>query len=296
METKTAFIALVGRPNIGKSTLLNRLVGEKVSIVTNKPQTTRNRITGVVTIDETQFVFLDTPGYHQSRNRLGDYMISQVKDSLAGIELAVMLTDPVSPVREDELELIESLKDRKIPTILLFNKIDEVAQKELMIPKMDEMTSLMNFREIIPISALRGEGTDVLFSIFEEYAKPSPHFFDRDDFTDQPERVIVSEIIREKLLINLREELPHGVAVEIESMQEREDKNLVDIHAVIYCERASHKGMIIGKGGVMLKRIATQARQDIEEFLGVKVNLQCWVKVKEDWRNKDNIMRQLGFN
>lgn len=296
METKTAFIALVGRPNIGKSTLLNRLVGEKVSIVTNKPQTTRNRITGVVTIDETQFVFLDTPGYHQSRNRLGDYMISQVKDSLAGIELAVMLTDPVSPVREDELELIESLKDRKIPTILLFNKIDEVAQKELMIPKMDEMASLMNFREIIPISALRGEGTDVLFSIFEEYAKPSPHFFDRDDFTDQPERVIVSEIIREKLLINLREELPHGVAVEIESMQEREDKNLVDIHAVIYCERASHKGMIIGKGGVMLKRIATQARQDIEEFLGVKVNLQCWVKVKEDWRNKDNIMRQLGFN
>ena len=296
METKTAFIALVGRPNIGKSTLLNRLVGEKVSIVTNKPQTTRNRITGVVTIDETQFVFLDTPGYHQSRNRLGDYMISQVKDSLAGIELAVMLTDPVSPVREDELELTESLKDRKIPTILLFNKIDEVAQKELMIPKMDEMASLMNFREIIPISALRGEGTDVLFSIFEEYAKPSPHFFDRDDFTDQPERVIVSEIIREKLLINLREELPHGVAVEIESMQEREDENLVDIHAVIYCERASHKGMIIGKGGVMLKRIATQARQDIEEFLGVKVNLQCWVKVKEDWRNKDNIMRQLGFN
>lgn len=295
MTTKTAFVAIVGRPNIGKSTLLNRMVGEKVSITSNKPQTTRNKITGVVTHGDTQLIFLDTPGWHKGKTRLSNYMVREIKDTLLDVELALFLTDPVSGIREEEKELLKNLTGKKVPTILLLNKVDTLKDKENMIPKLAEFSKLYDFEEMIPISAATGEGVDELVDIIKTYAVESPHYFDSDQYTDQPERVIVAEIVREKLLNNLRDELPHGTAVFIEQMSEREDGGMMDIHVTIVCEKASHKGMIIGKQGAMLKTVATQARQDIEEFLDCKVNLQCWVKVKEDWRNRENIIKQFGF-
>lgn len=296
MNTKSAFVAIVGAPNVGKSTLLNALIGEKIAIVTDKPQTTRNRITGIITQEETQLVFLDTPGWHKAQTSLSDYMLREIKESLSGIELVLVMTESYGKIKENELELIKNLKARQIPAILLVNKVDAIEQKEQMIPKIHNFSQLYDFDEIYPISAKTGQGLDILLEKVKTYAKDSPHFFDEDSYTDQPERVIISEIVREKLMRNLWEELPHGIAVVVESMKERPEQNLMDIHATIFCERDSHKGMIIGKKGKMLQTVGSQARSDIEAFLDIPVNLQLWVKVKKDWRNKENIIRQLGFD
>lgn len=294
-NTSSAFIAIVGEPNVGKSSLLNRLVGEKVAIVTPKAQTTRNRITGIVTHGEAQYVFIDTPGMHQPKNKLSGYMVQEVKDSIIDVEVALLMTEPTGDISASEKSLMQNLKDRNIPVILLINKVDTAKPKDIMMPKIQAFSESFAFDEILPISARTGEGTDTLMELLKRYTQPGPHFFDADDYTDQPERTIVAEIIREKLLYHLRDELPHGTAVEIESMKERTDRDLIDISAVIYVEKASHKGMVIGKGGQMLKTIGTLAREDIERFLGVKVNLQLWVRVEEDWRNQDKFIQQMGF-
>lgn len=295
--TKSAFVAIVGRPNVGKSTLLNAFIGEKVAIVSPKPQTTRNRITGILTRDETQMVFIDTPGIHKPHTKLSEYMEQEIRVGIADVELAILVSEAGGQIQQTERDLLERLQRQRIPALLALNKIDALQRKEDMMATITQFSEAFPFDQIVPISALQGDGVDVLLDYAFGYAKEGPHFFESDSFTDQPERVIVSELIRERLLYHLRDELPHGVAVGIESMQERTDSRggLVDIHAVIYCERSTHKGMIIGKGGAMLKRIASEARRNIELFLGIKVNLQCWVKVKEDWRNHDGMLRQLGF-
>ncbi|MFV0400506.1 MAG: GTPase Era [Oscillospiraceae bacterium] len=302
-DTKSAFVAIIGVPNVGKSSLLNAFVGEKVAIVSKKPQTTRNRITGILTRGDTQLVFIDTPGMHKPRTRLSQYMVRQVQEGMSGVDVTLLLTEPAGAITPVEEELLATLKARKSKAILVLNKLDTLRQKDLMMPKIQAFSQRYDFDAVFPISALTGERVGELLDVVGGYAKPGPHFFDPDSFTDQPERVLVAEIIREKLLNNLRDELPHGTAVGIESMKERaenEDKDgnsreIMDIEAIIFCERASHKGMIIGKKGAMLKKIATEAREEIEGFLDIKVNLQCWVKVKEDWRNREGIMRQFGF-
>ncbi len=296
MQTKSAFVAIVGKPNVGKSSLLNRLVGEKVAIVSNKPQTTRTRINGVLTKGETQYVFIDTPGLHKAKTKLSEYMVKQVADSVADVDVAVLVVEPKGEVTKAEQELIENFKTMRLPAILVINKIDLLSQKEQLLERISAYSKLHNFEAVVPMSAMTGEGTEDLFQELEAFACEGPHFFPDDAMTDQPERVIVGEIIREKLLNNMQEEIPHGTAVSVESMKEREDKPIIDIEAVIYCERDNHKGMIIGKNGQMLKKIASQAREEIEAFLDIKVNLQCWVKVREDWRNKETIIRYLGFN
>ena len=293
---KSAFITLIGRPNVGKSSILNLLLGEKVAIVSNRPQTTRTRITGVLTKGMTQLVFLDTPGMHKPKNALGRHMVREAADSVGDVDLAAFVTEADGELTTIEKQLIESLKARSIPTVAILNKIDLLKDKAVMIPKMAKLAELYDFQEIMPISALSGDGAEELLDIFMKSARPSPHFFPDDTLTDQPERVICAEMIREKLLMNLRDEVPHGIAVTIESMKERADKNITDIQAVIYCERESHKGMVIGKGGQMLKTIASLARADMEDFLGTPVNLQCWVKVREDWRNQENEIGHLGLS
>lgn len=295
MNTKSAFVAIVGRPNVGKSSLLNALVGEKVAIVSPKAQTTRNRITGILTLEETQLVFIDTPGAHSPKTKLSEYMVKEIEQSVADVDLALLLTEPTGEITAVEAGLIESLRARKIPAILVINKIDLLARKEEMMPKIKDFTEKFPFAEAMPISVLKKDGLNLLMDKIKKYAKPSPHFFADDDYTDQPERVIVGEIIREKLLQNLHDELPHGIAVAIEEMKERENGDIIDISANIYCEKDSHKGMIIGKQGAMLKKIASQSRVDIERFLDVHINLQCWVKVKEDWRNREGLIREFGF-
>lgn len=295
LQTKSAFVAIVGRPNVGKSTLLNAIIGEKVAIVSPKPQTTRNRITGILTREETQLVFIDTPGMHKPRTKLSEYMVQEIREGVADVDVAVLVTEPTGEIRQSELDLVENLRAKRTPAILVLNKIDILSQKELMMKKIQDFSALMNFDHVIPLSAMTKDGLDILLEKVADYAQESPHFFDSDSFTDQPERVLVAEMIREKLLRNLRDEIPHGIAVGVEQMKERPGKNIVDLSAVIYCEKASHKGMIIGKQGAMLKKVASEARQDIERFLGVKVNLQCWVKIKEDWRNRDGLIRQVGF-
>ena len=260
-------------------------------IVSDKPQTTRNRITGVLTRDGVQLVFMDTPGMHKPKTALSRQMIQDIGDTVADVDLAVFVTEPTGALTKAELELLESIKAQRLPAIAVINKIDTLENKEVMMPKIALLSESYSFLEILPLSALSGDGADILLSILMEQAQPGPHFFPDDTLTDQPERVICAEIIREKILINMFEEVPHGIAVTIEQMKERSDGNMVDLHAVIYCERSSHKGMVIGKGGSMLKLIGSQARADIEAFLGIKVNLQCWVKVKEDWRNEERMIR-----
>lgn len=294
-NTKSAFVAIVGRPNVGKSSLLNAFVGEKVAIVTPKPQTTRNRITGVLTRSETQLVFIDTPGIHKPRTKLSEYMVKEIREGVSDVDVAILVTEPAGEIRQAELELVEGFRQRRQKAILTLNKIDTLERKELMMEKIQKFSALCDFEHVFPISALRRDGVDELLDTVFGYAQDGPHYFEDDTYTDQPERVIVAEMIREKLLNNLREEIPHGVAVGIEAMKERPEQDIVDLNAVIYCEKASHKGMIIGKGGAMLKKVASQARAEIEHFLGVKVNLQVWVKVKEDWRNREGMMRQFGF-
>ncbi len=295
IETKSTFVAIVGRPNVGKSSLLNAFVGEKVAIVTPKPQTTRTRITGILTRGDNQMVFIDTPGIHTPRTKLSEFMVKQVRESVADVDVAVLVTEPLGEIRTAETELLESVMQRKIPVILAINKIDTLPRKEQMMEKIAAFSALCSFEEIIPISALKGDGVEILLEKIGSYAQPGPHFFDEDSYTDQPERVLAAEMVREKLLRNLREEIPHGTAVVVEKMQEREGKNICDIDVNIFCEKASHKGMIIGKNGAMLKRVASEAREDMEAFLGMPVNLQCWVKVKEDWRNREGLMRNFGF-
>lgn len=295
MNTKSAFVAIVGRPNVGKSSLMNRIVGEKVAIVSPKPQTTRTRITGILTKGETQLVFIDTPGIHIPKTKLSDYMVKQVRESVADVDVAVLMTEPTGPISRVEQELVESFKERKLHAILAVNKVDILARKEDMMPKIQAFSELFDFDEIIPLSVLQSDGVDILMEKLAAYATDGPHFFDDDAYTDQPERVIVGEIIREKLLNNLQDELPHGLAVVVSSMKERDGSNFLDIHADIVCEKKSHKGMIIGKQGAMLKKVGSQARSDIEAFLDCRINLQLWVRIKDDWRNRDGLIRQLGF-
>lgn len=290
-EQKSAFIALVGKPNVGKSSLLNRLIGEKVAIVTNKPQTTRTRITGVLTVEETQLVFLDTPGMHKPKTALSKRMIENINESVADVDLAALVVEPTGALTKAEQALIEDFKARHLQAVAIVNKIDLLTEKTEMMAKMLELQNAFDFKAIVPVSAVSGDGIDTLMKLFIDSAEEGPHFFPDDTLTDQPEKVICAEIIREKLLINMQDEIPHGIAVSIEKMREREDKEIIDMEATIFCERKSHKGMIIGKGGQMLKRIATQARTDMEEFMGSKINLQCWVKVKEDWRNEERMIR-----
>ncbi len=295
-ETKTAFVAIVGRPNVGKSSLLNALIGEKVAIVSNKPQTTRTRITGVLTRENTQFVFIDTPGLHKPRTKLSEYMVKQVNESVADVDVAVLVVEPAGEIQKAEQELIASFQAQRIPAILAINKIDTLDLREKLMPRILAFSQAHPFEAVVPISALKGDGVDAVLDELEKFAAPSPFFFDEDTLTDQPERVIVAEIVREKLLKNMYDEIPHGVAVTVERMHEREEQQLIDIEVQIYCEKESHKGRIIGKGGGMLKRVASQAREDIEHFLRCKVNLKCWVKVREDWRNRENVIRSFGFN
>jgi len=295
-NTKTAFVAIVGRPNVGKSSLLNALIGEKVAIVSNKPQTTRTRSTGALTREDTQFVFIDTPGLHKPRTKLSEYMVKQVADSVADVDIAILVVEPTGEIQKAEQDLIASFKAQHIPAILAINKIDTRDLKEKQMTKILAFSNAYDFDAIVPITALKGDGVNAILDELQKFAAPSPFFFDEDTLTDQPERVIVAEIVREKLLRSMFDEIPHGTAVAVESMKEREGQDIMDIEVQIYCERESHKGMIIGKGGEMLKRVATQARQDIEHFLGCKVNLKCWVKVREDWRNRENFIKSFGYN
>ena len=293
MATKTAMIAIAGRPNVGKSTLTNYLVGEKIAIVSNKPQTTRNRICGIVTREDTQFVFVDTPGFHKPRTKLGDYMVGVTKESISDVDLTILVVEPIASVGTQEEVLIAQLTEKKCPIVLAINKIDTV-EKENLLAVIDAYSKAADFKAIVPISARTGDGVDALMDICSAYAEEGPFLFPEDITTDQPERQVMAEIIREKLLWNLDREIPHGTAVEITRFIEREN-GIIDIDATIYCEKASHKGIIIGKGGEMLKKISASARMDCEKFMGTKVFLTTWVKVKENWRDSDFLVRNFGY-
>lgn len=293
MKTKTAMITIAGRPNVGKSTLTNFLVGEKIAIVSNKPQTTRNRICGIVTKDDTQYVFVDTPGFHKPRTKLGDYMVNITKESIADVDLTVLMVEPIASVGAQEEALIQQLQSQKCPTVLAINKIDSVPKEELL-AVIDAYSKAAAFQAIIPISAKTGDGVDLLLEECSKYAVESPFLFPDDITTDQPERQVMAEIIREKLLWCLDREIPHGTAVEITKFSER-DNGIIDIDATIYCEKANHKGIIIGKHGDMLKKISSMSRADCEKFMGTKVYLTTWVKVKENWRDSDFLIRNFGY-
>lgn len=293
---KTAFIAIVGKANVGKSSILNKLLGQKIAIVSSKPQTTRTRIMGVLTTDDNvQLVFTDTPGFHKPRTKLGEKMVKAVSDSIDGVDACLFVVEPEGELNEAELELIEKIKKGKNPAILAINKIDTVKDKEKLALRIAELSGMYDFSAIVPVSAQTGSGLDDLLSELKALAFESEHFFPDDTLTDQPERVLAGEIIREKMLRLLDKEIPHGTAVSIEKMRERSD-GIMDIEATIYCERESHKGIIIGKGGKMLKKISTYARQDMEGFFGCKINLQCWVKVKEGWRNREGLIHNFGLD
>lgn len=292
--TRSAMITVCGRPNVGKSTLTNTLVGEKIAIVSNKPQTTRNRITAIVERGETQFVVMDTPGFHKPRTRLGDYMVNVVRESVADVDLVLLLVEPVAEIGPQEQALIERIEAVGAPAVLVINKIDTVDRKSLL-AVMAAYSAAHDFDAIIPISAKTGEGVDELMDEMEKYTVEGPHFFPDDMITDQPERQICAELVREKLLICLEKEIPHGTAVEVTKFSEREN-GIIDIEVTIYCEKDTHKGIIIGKKGAMLKKIGELARADMEEFLDAKVFLQTWVKVKENWRDSLASLRNFGFN
>ena len=294
MNTKSAFIAIVGKPNVGKSSLLNTLLGEKIAIVSSKPQTTRTRITGVLTEDIYQWVFLDTPGFHKPKTKLSGHMNKVVTDSIADVDLVLFVVEPMGKLTPEENSLIEQFKARRLPVILVINKTDLI-DKEQLLARIAEISALYDFEAVVPVSVTENEGISTLMDELRVHTEEGPHFFPEDTLTDQPERAIAAEIIREKILRNMRDEIPHGTAVSIEKMREREDGGILDIEATIYCERDSHKGMIIGKGGAMLKKIGSDARADLEAFLDVKVNLKCWVKVRDDWRNSEKAIKQGGL-
>ena len=294
-DTRSAFVSIVGRPNVGKSTLLNALVGEHVAIVSPKPQTTRNRITGILTRGADQFVFIDTPGMHRPRTKLGEYMSGEINQGMADVDCALLVSEPLGEIHPMESLLLERLTTRGTPVILVINKVDSLSRKELMMEKIAAFSALADFAEIVPISAKQGDGIDLLLAQTSRFCRTGPHYFDSNAYTEQPERVIVAELFREALLRHLREEIPHGAAVVVEKMSEREDGGIVDIDAIIYCEKDTHKGIIVGKGGEAIKKVAGQARLSMERFLQTKVNLQCWVKVRKDWRNRPGSLRELGF-
>lgn len=293
MISKTAMITICGRPNVGKSTLTNALVGEKIAIVSNKPQTTRNRISAVVNRGDTQFVIIDTPGFHKPRTRLGDYMVNVVKESVADVDAVMLLVEPIANIGRQEEELIARIKETGVPAILVINKIDTVEKTELL-EVMALYSAAHDFDAIIPMSAKNGEGIDELLAELEKYAQAGPQLFPDDMICDQPEKQICAELVREKLLLCLDKEIPHGTAVEVTRFSER-DNGIIDLDVTIYCEKASHKGIIIGKQGAMLKKIGELARVDIEAFMGTKVFLQTWVKVKENWRDSTAQLRNFGF-
>ncbi len=295
-EQKTAFIAIVGCPNVGKSSILNRLLGEKIAIVSDKPQTTRTRIMGVLTVDETQLVFTDTPGFHKPKTKLGEKMIKAVDETISGVDACLFVVEPMGELRPTEEELLKKFAQQKARVVLAINKVDTIPEKEKLMKRILEFSQLYNFEAIVPVSAVKGDNMEPLLDELMKLAEDGYHFFPEDTLTDQPERVLAAEMIREKLLRNLDKEIPHGTAVSIERMRERDDADILDIEAIIYCEKESHKGIIIGKQGAMLKRISTRAREDMERFFDCKVNLKCWVKVKEDWRNREGLIHNFGLD
>lgn len=292
---KSGFVTLIGRPNVGKSTLMNRLIGQKIAITSNKPQTTRNRIQTVYTCKEGQIIFLDTPGIHKAKNKLGEYMVAVAERTLREVDVILWLVEPTTFIGAGERHITEQLKNIDTPVILVINKIDTVPKADIL-TFIDTYKDILDFKEIIPVSALKGENTDDLLSSIFNYLDEGPCYYDEDTITDQPERQIVAELIREKALRNLSDEVPHGIAVAIDSMKERSSGNIIDIDATIVCERSSHKGIIIGKQGSMLKKIGTDARHDIEALLDCKVNLKLWVKVKKDWRDSDFLIKNFGYD
>ena len=293
---KSGFVSIVGRPNVGKSTLMNNVVGEKIAIMSDKPQTTRNTIQAVYTDEEMQIVFLDTPGIHKPKNKLGEFMVKAATEAFKNVDLILFVVDDSKKIGPGDRKIIEDLRSVKTPIILVVNKIDQLDQKDELfdIIKMYDREGI--FKEIVPISALKGKNTDTLIKVIQNYLEEGPKYFPDYMITDQPERVLIAELIREKVLHYLNDEIPHGVAVEIEKMKARNDKEIVDVSAVIYCERDSHKGIIIGKNGRKLKGIGKSARQDIELLLVSQINLQLWVKVKENWRNLQNYINNFGYN
>ena len=293
-NTRAAMITICGRPNVGKSTLTNALVGEKIAIVSDKPQTTRSRITAIVSRGNTQFVLMDTPGFHKPKTRLGDYMVNVVKESVADVDAVLLLVEPVAAIGPQEQALIGRLKETGAPAVLVINKIDTI-DKTRLLEVMALYASAFDFNAIIPVSAKTGEGLEELMDELEKYAEDGPHLFPEDMITDQPERQICAELLREKLLQCLDKEIPHGTAVEVTKFSER-DNGIIDLEVTIYCEKDSHKGIIIGKKGAMLKKIGELARADIEQFMGTKVYLQTWVKVKENWRDSMAQLRNFGFH
>ncbi len=294
MIKKSGIITICGRPNVGKSTLTNAFVGEKVAIVTSKPQTTRNRVRGIKNRGESQFVFLDTPGLHKARTRLGDYMVNVVKESVADVDAVLLLVEPIPNVGEPEQQLIGRLKTLGCPAVLAINKADTLEQKEKILEVIQTYSAAHDFDAVVPISAKTGQGVEELLDVLEGYLPEGPQLFPDDMTSDQPERQMMAEILREKLLLLLDKEIPHGTAVEITRFSER-DNEIVDVEATIYCEKNSHKGIIIGKGGAMLKKASTLARQDMEKFMGTKVFLKTWVKVKENWRDNPAAIQNFGY-
>ena len=293
--TKSVFVTLAGHTNAGKSSLLNAMIGEKIASVSAKPQTTRTRITGIKTVGETQMVFMDTPGLHKPNTKLSDHMLKAIKDAVTDIDAVLFVQDCTRELSSQEEELLTSLERTKTPTILVLNKIDLCPEKAKLMAVIARLNARYLFAATIPVSVKENDGVEIVEQEVMALAQPSPHYFADDKFTDQPERVLAAEMIREKILNLLRDEVPHGIAVSIERMCERENKDLLDIDATIYCERESHKGILIGKHGTMLRKIATLARQDLERFFYIQVNLQCWVKVQEDWRNKEGLIRNFGL-
>lgn len=293
--TKTVFLTIAGRTNAGKSSLLNAVVGEKIASVSGKSQTTRTRITGIRTIGETQLVFMDTPGLHKPKNKLGTHMLRAVKESVAGIDAVIFVADCTRPLGEQEENLLKDICSDRTPVIFVLNKIDLLESMSRLAPVIASLSAKFDLEAIIPVSVTENNGVDIVISEAMKLAAEGPHFFPDDMITDQPEKVIAAEIIREKLLNLLDDEVPHGIAVTVEQMKERSNRDIVDINAVIYCEKDSHKGIIIGKGGSMLKKAASLSRRELEGFFDIKVNLQCWVKVKEDWRNKEGVIRSFGL-
>ncbi len=291
--TKSAMITVCGRPNVGKSTLTNALVGEKIAIVSNKPQTTRNRIIGIVSHGDTQLVLLDTPGFIRPRNRLGEYMVNVVQESVTDVDAVLFLVEPLPEAGPGEVALIERFRESGVPVVLVINKIDTVEVPQLL-KVIAAYSALYDFEAVIPVSAKTGDGLPELLAEMDKLAVEGPHLFPDDEITDQPERQICAELIREKILLNLEKEIPHGTAVEITKFSERES-GILDIDATIYCEKASHKGILIGKNGAMLRKIGSEARADMEAFLGAKVFLQTWIKVKENWRDSDVMLRNFGY-
>lgn len=294
--SKTAFVTIAGRTNAGKSSLLNAIVGEKIAAVSRKSQTTRTRITGIRNINDVQLVFFDTPGLHKPVNKLSEHMLNTVKESVSDIDAVVFVQDCTKKINDNELYLIRSLNRSGMPVILVLNKIDLLKNKEELAAVIAELSEKAEFHAVIPISVIENNGIEHVIDEIIELAEDSVHYFPEDMITDQPEKVLAAEMIREKLLELLKDEVPHGIAVDVEQMSEREDKDILDISAVIYCEKDSHKGIIIGKGGAMLKKASTSARIELEDFFQIKVNLQCWVKVKEDWRNREGLIRSFGLS